>query len=158
MSFGTKRFAVSTQLQQNPTLVANTCQVDGKVVAEMPGRQSTGPPKSSIKAKAKRQKPQRALDALAIAEQEHPRKNKIRQSRLGDSEDLRSTRREDGDSGDEAQEGRSAASKSLKRGEKDRFGNEIEVGSDSSGNEWVIGQVDKEDDSELDSDEAFGGK
>ena len=40
---------------------------------------------------------------------------------------------------------------------KGRFdGLDIDVGSDSEGNEWRIGHVDSEDDSDLDSDEAFG--
>lgn len=123
----------------------------------MPGRLSTGPLISAA-AKPKRRKPKRALDALAIAEKENPRKNQIRQARLGELEDRGPKRRretlDDEDDGDD--EHGATAPKRARRGDKDYFGNEIEVGSDSSGNEWVIGQVGEENDSDLDSDEAFG--
>ena len=125
----------------------------------MPGRQSTGPP-TSVKPKRKRQKSQRALDALAIAELENPRKNKIRQSRLGELEDQGPKRKrlaeKDGSEDEEQEKYGAAAPKKPRRGDEDLFENEIEVGSDSSGNEWVVGQVVEHDDSELDSDEAFG--
>lgn len=129
----------------------------------MPGRRSTGPPVSTS-AKPPRRKPKRALDALAIAEKEHPRKNRVRQARLGELEDQggpQKRKREgqgsgDGDDDSDEEDDDNAASKRARRGGKDSFGNEIEVGSDSSGNEWVVGQVDKEDDSDLDSEMAFG--
>ena len=121
----------------------------------MPGRQSTAAP--SLKTpKAKRQKAKRSLNALAIAEQKSPTRSKIRQSRLGKSEpELTKRKRQEDDENDELEDV-DAKGKRRKTGGKDRYGNDIEHGSDSSGNEWVVGQVDSDDDSDLDSDEAMG--
>lgn len=121
----------------------------------MPGRQSTTAP-SLRKPKPKKQKAKRSLNALAIAEQQNPTRIKIRQSRLGKSEPepTKRKRRED-DEDDDFEDGEGKA-KRRKPGDKDRYGNAIEHGSDSSGNEWVIGQVNSDDDSDLDSDEAMG--
>jgi U3 small nucleolar RNA-associated protein 14 len=41
-------------------------------------------------------------------------------------------------------------------GEKDDGENSVDEGSDSEGNEWKMGEVDLEDDSDIDSDEAMG--
>ena len=121
----------------------------------MPGRQSTAPPVPK-KQKPKKQKAKRSLNALVIAEQQNPTRAKIRQSRLGksESEPIKRKRQED-DEDDEDGDGEGKG-KRWKSGEKDRYGNEVEHGSDSSGNEWVVGQVGSDDDSDLDSDEAMG--
>lgn len=121
----------------------------------MPGRQSTGPP-SSKKLKPQRQKTTRSLNALAIAAVQNPVRSKIRKGRLGQAElepSKRKRRDEDQDSGLDEDSGKA---KRRKAGEKDRYGNAIELGSDSSGNEWTIGKIDDDDDSDLDSDEALG--
>ena len=121
----------------------------------MPGRQSTTAP-SLKKPKAKRQKAKRSLNALAIAEQQNPTRSKIRQNRLGKSEpEVTKRKRQEEDVDDESEEGEGNW-KRRKAGDKDRYGNEIEHGSDSSGNEWVVGQVNSDEDSDLDSDEAMG--
>ena len=121
----------------------------------MPGRQSTTAP-SLKKPKAKRQKAKRSLNALAIAEQQDPTRSKIRQSRLGKSEpEITKRKRQEENEGEDSEEGEGNR-KRRKAGDKDRYGNEIEHGSDSSGNEWVIGQVNSDEDSDLDSDEAMG--
>ena len=121
----------------------------------MPGRQSTTAP-SLKKPKAKRQKAKRSLNALAIAEQQNPTSSKIRQSRLGKSEpEVIKRKRQEEDEDEESEDGE-GNQKRRKVGGKDRYGNEIEHGSDSSGNEWVVGQVDSDEDSDLDSDEAMG--
>lgn len=119
----------------------------------MPGRQSTisGAPK---KPRAKKQTQKRSLNALAIAEQQNPRKEKIRRSRLGEAEPDNTKRKRD--LSDDEDQDLPQKSKRSRPGEKDRFGNEIEGGSDSDGNEWVLGQVASDDDSDLDSDEAMG--
>ena len=121
----------------------------------MPGR------KSSIAAPIKNTAPQkrkakRSLNALAIAEEQTPVRSKIRQHRLGQSE-IEPTKRKRNEEGEheERDEGLNQA-KRRKSGDKEKFGNELEEGSDSSGNEWVVGQVDEDDDSDLDSDEAMG--
>ncbi|KAG6990962.1 carbonic anhydrase [Physcia stellaris] len=121
----------------------------------MPGRQSTGPP-SIKKPKSKKRTQKRSLNALAIAEQQHPSRTKIRPNRFGVPEPDDSGRKRphvEEDLDDEADPRRS---KRPRAGDKDRYGNEIEGGSDSDGNEWVVGAVDDDDDSDLDSDEAMG--
>lgn len=83
-------------------------------------------------------------------------RSKIRQHRLGQSEaEPTKRRRSEEDEHGELDEGPKQV-KRRKSGDKDKFGNELEEGSDSSGNEWVVGQVDEDDDSDLDSDEALG--
>ncbi|KAL2040922.1 hypothetical protein N7G274_006380 [Stereocaulon virgatum] len=121
----------------------------------MPGRRSTTVP-SVGKTRPPKQKGKRSLNALSIAEQQHPERTKIRRSRLGqaEKESLKRKRQDEGEDAilDESPE----QMKRRKAGNQDRYGNEIEVGSDSSGNEWVVGQVEDGDDSDLDSDEAMG--
>ena len=133
---------------------------DGLLVRKgfiMPGRQSTGPP-SSKKAKPQKQKTKRTLNALAIAEAQNPVRSKIRKSRLGqtEAEPTKRKRADQDEDEDSDLEGGGERFKRRRGGEKDQFGNEIEVGSDSSGNEWTIGKIDDDDDSDLDSDEAMG--
>ena len=121
----------------------------------MPGRQSTAvlPIK---RPKTKRQKTKRSLNALAIAELQNPTRPKIRQSRLGKSEPELTKRKRQKDDQEENSEDSEGKGKRRKAGDRDRYGNDIEYGDDSSGNEWVIGQVEGDDDSDLDSDEAMG--
>jgi U3 small nucleolar RNA-associated protein 14 len=121
----------------------------------MPGRQSTGP-LSTRKVKPRKQKAKRSLNALAIAEAQNPLRSKIRQGRLGQVEAEPSKRKRQNEEEDEVIEDGPERLKRRKAFEKDRYGNEIEVGSDSSGNEWTVGKVDNDDDSNLDSDEAMG--
>ncbi|KFY49211.1 hypothetical protein V496_10188 [Pseudogymnoascus sp. VKM F-4515 (FW-2607)] len=120
----------------------------------MGGRQSHGgqlaaAPKAS-KSKAKKN---RNLNAFAIAAQQHPEKLKVSRHRLGESEGGsrpgKRSRAQDGSDEDSAEE-----EPSKKR--KGRSNEADEEGSDSEGNEWKMGQVDSDDDSELDSDDAFG--
>ena len=124
----------------------------------MPGRQSTIAPsaKKSKSKKSAQKAGKRSLNALAIAEQQHPQRTKHRQGRLGEIEDGSIKRKKRPPQEDPEQEDDPRRSKKPRAGDKDRFGNEIEGGSDSDGNEWVLGQVDSEDDSDLDSDEAMG--
>ncbi|MCJ1288262.1 hypothetical protein MMC26_007617 [Xylographa opegraphella] len=121
----------------------------------MPGRQSTGPA-AQKKRRPKKQKKQRSLNALAIAEQQHPGKVNVRRHRLGESEPDETKRKRDVSDDDGDEDDGSQDRKRPRTGEKDRFGNEIEGGSDSEGNAWVTGQVHSDDDSDLDSDEAMG--
>ncbi|KAL9101318.1 MAG: hypothetical protein Q9163_003407 [Psora crenata] len=130
----------------------------------MPGRRSTGAPslhKPKPKPKTKRQKAQRSLNALAIAEKELPGRARVRRNRLGESEPRPSNRKRRRDDDDEAHEDGQAESGHEKRPRRRQavvLGNEdghVEMGSDSSGNEWTVGRVDEDEDSELDSDEAM---
>ena len=123
----------------------------------MPGRQSTAAPsvgKSRNKKSAKKAG-KRSLNALAIAEQQHPQRAKHRQGRLGEIEQDSSKRKREASQEDSEQDDGRQRSKKPRAGGKDRFGRTIEGGSDSDGNEWVLGDVDMEDDSDLDSDEAM---
>ena len=123
---------------------------------EMPRRQSTGPAVQKQR-KLKRQTKKRSLNALAIAEHQVPQLTKVRRHRLGEIEPGPSKRKREA-SDDEIAENEDAESqpKRTRAGDNDRFGNEIEGGSDSEGNEWVTGQVDSNDGSDLNSDEAMG--
>ena len=124
----------------------------------MPGRQSHGgAPSKKLKARVNSKK--RALDAFSIASHQNPDKIKIRQHRLGASEGGNRPRkkrvREDEEDEDEEEE---LQSKKQRKGPtKGRFDElDVDEGSDSEGNNWKLGQVDDDDDSDLDSDEAFG--
>ena len=124
----------------------------------MPGRQFTAAP-SVGKLKSKKgakQAGKRSLNALAIAEQQHPQRTKHRQNRLGEIQQDFIKRKREAASEDSEQDDGPRRPKKPRAGGKDRFGNVIEGGSDSEGNEWVLGQVDMEDDSDLESDEAMG--
>ena len=125
------------------------------ISARMPGRRSNiaAPVKNT---KPQRRKAKRSLNALAIAEEQNPVRYKIRQHRLGQSEIEPTKRKRDEEGGDEEQQEVSKQVKRRKSGYKDKYGNELEEGSDSSGNEWVVGQVGEDDNSDLDSDEAMG--
>ena len=121
----------------------------------MPGRRSTGPP-TTAPLKKKKRTAKRSLNALAIAEQQHPARPQLRENRLGVPEqEYQGQKRPLDDEG--SNEDTAARSQKRRRaGDKDRYGNEIEGGSDSDGNEWVLGQINSEDDSDLDSDAAMG--
>jgi U3 small nucleolar RNA-associated protein 14 len=124
----------------------------------MPGRQSHGaPPSKKPKARVKSKK--RALDAFSIASHENPDKIKIRQHRLGASEGgNRPGKKRARDEDDEDDEEEELQSKKQRKGPaKGRFDElDADEGSDSEGNNWKLGQVDSDDDSDLDSDDAFG--
>lgn len=110
----------------------------------MPRRQTNlrGPKdNSSQKPKQKRQTG-RSLDALAIAENEFPIKPKIRRNRLGDDDEFTKRKRGDDSNGPDS-----------KRRRTDDLS---DGGSDDEGHKWKLGEVDSDNDSELDSDEAIG--
>ena len=128
----------------------------------MPGRQSRAAPrKSTPKAKQKQKQKQkqnqkRSLNALATASQQVPETFKIRPHRLGKAEQDNVKRKREVPQDEVGDGGDTRTSKRQRAGGKDRFGNEIEGGSDSDGNEWTLGHVDTDDESDLDSDEAMG--
>ncbi|CZS95661.1 related to large nucleolar U3 ribonucleoprotein [Rhynchosporium agropyri] len=129
----------------------------------MPGRQSHGrAPEKKPAGKSAKKSNKRSLDAFAIASHENPDRVKVRQSRLGAQEggssrtNKNKRRRDEDDDEDEEDEEEEASAKKqkVKKGRFDEL--DVDEGSDSEGNEWKLGQVDSEDDSDLDSDEAFG--
>ena len=121
---------------------------------KMAGRKSTAPSKPQA-AKPKKKKDKRSLNALAIAEAQNPSRLGVRQNRLGHSDSLAPKRKRDEEDLDE-EESRNAPGKRRRSGGNGPVGQEVEFHSDSSGNEWTVGAPVGEDDSDLDSDEAFG--
>ncbi|KAL8698821.1 MAG: hypothetical protein Q9201_006355 [Fulgogasparrea decipioides] len=133
----------------------------------MPGRRSTGPlpllSKPSTGRNSKRKK-QRSLNALSIAEKTESERTKIRRHRLGESELDRNVKRkrevaqQDGskDSGDDDELRSRSQPKRKKTRTSGGFGKDVDFGSDSEGNKWMLGGVGSEDDESLDSDEAMG--
>ena len=123
----------------------------------MPGRKSTGPP-SLNKARQKKPDKKRSLNALSIADEAAPSKTKIRKARLGELEEPQQSKRkrnsgeDDGVSDDES----TKRPRHAQRNDVTQANENVEFGSDDSGNEWVTGQIEDDDDSELDSDEAMG--
>merc|ERR1712093_326169 len=130
--------------------------------ADMAGRQSHGRAPDKKPKAAKNNSKKRSLDAFAIASHENPDRMKVRQSRLGaqeggSSRPNKNKRRRDEDDEDEEEEEEDLSTKKRKKVQKGRFDElDVDEGSDSEGNEWKMGQVDSDDDSDLDSDEAFG--
>ncbi|KAH9816330.1 U3 small nucleolar RNA-associated protein 14-like [Teratosphaeria destructans] len=106
---------------------------------------------------AKNKSKKRNLDAYAIAGHQTKERSRIAAHRLGESIDdnPRQKRRrvEEEDDASEDNSARRKLSKSKARGIDD----EVEEGSDSEGNEWRLGGLaDDDEDSDLDSEEAFG--
>ncbi|KAL8785396.1 MAG: hypothetical protein Q9213_003402, partial [Squamulea squamosa] len=133
----------------------------------MPGRQSTAPISLLSKApktKNLKRKRQRSLNALAIAEKSNPESTKFRRHRFGESEpDGNVKRRRDvarNDHLDEHDREDDQDRHGIPRRRKTKttvdHGEEVDFGSDSEGNEWILGGVGDEDDESLDSDEAMG--
>jgi U3 small nucleolar RNA-associated protein 14 len=79
---------------------------------------------------------------------------------LGETEDdgppPRKRRHVESDGGDDEEEFEGRQSKNKKRSTGVVEASDPEEGSDSEGNTWMLGHVDEEDDTEVDSDEAFG--
>ena len=90
----------------------------------------------------------RGLDALQIAESENPEHIKIKQHRLGESypDDDKPRSRADVDE-------RSSKRRKVTQGEGAEAS---ESGSDLDGERWHVGVAQDDEDSDLDSDEAFG--
>ncbi|KAI1487614.1 Utp14 protein-domain-containing protein [Biscogniauxia mediterranea] len=139
----------------------------------MPGRQShgrpllgSGPSSSKGKGRSKNKaSKKKALDAFAIAQEEYgdrlkqnPRNRGLDAELSGRSGAKHARDEEDDDDDDDYEEDEDGAPpRKMRRGAggRARADEDIEYGSDSSGNEWQIGVPD-DDDSEIDSDEAFG--
>ncbi|PQE12216.1 small nucleolar ribonucleo complex subunit utp14 protein [Rutstroemia sp. NJR-2017a BVV2] len=88
-----------------------------------------------------------------------PERHRIRQNRLGHAEggNRPGKRQRDEEDEEEDSEDESSAKKQKKGPAKGRFDElDLDEGSDSEGNTWKMGQVDSDDDSDIDSDDAFG--
>ncbi|KAF2716983.1 Utp14-domain-containing protein [Polychaeton citri CBS 116435] len=132
----------------------------------MPGRVArSNVPQAQPKTVRNKSK-KRHLDAFAIAGHEHADKLRIKQHRLGETlDDGPSNKRrkvqeqeddEDDDEDDRDGGRRSQGRTGPKRQMRDAD-DSVEEGSDSEGNEWTMGGLgEDDDDSDLDSDMAFG--
>ncbi|KAK4503276.1 hypothetical protein PRZ48_006704 [Zasmidium cellare] len=113
--------------------------------------------KAPAAAKDKRRKnKRRGLDAYERAQEQIP-EERGRSHRLGEVEDDGSRRKrrrdEDAEDDEEDEEEQPQRKKSARRSDDP----DVEYGSDRSGNEWTMDGIgEDDDDSDLDSDEAFG--
>ncbi|KAK6957157.1 hypothetical protein Daesc_002443 [Daldinia eschscholtzii] len=131
----------------------------------MPGRQAHGRPvgggastNSKGKKRSKSKASKKALNAFAIASEEYadrqkrtPRNRELDVPLSGGGGSKHA--RDDDDDNDEDEDEDEGPPRKVRRG-ADRH-EDVEYGSDSSGNEWRVG-VDEDDDSEIESDDAFG--
>lgn len=120
----------------------------------MPRRSSTTSVPDAPKFKALKRKKTRVLNALAIAERQTPIQPTLKSNRLGEIEQGL-TKRKNWDERDDLEQG----GPKMKKGKgvlKHRAENEMEVSDDSDSNAWINGQVDSNDDSDIDSNMALG--
>ena len=97
-------------------------------------------------------KPGKALNAFAIAESEIPTRLGVRRSRLGDNDDFSKRKRHPARDMDDDSDGPN--NKRRRTGDDSDYSEN--GGSDGQGHKWRLGEVDSDDDEELDSDEALG--
>ncbi|KIW94757.1 uncharacterized protein Z519_04734 [Cladophialophora bantiana CBS 173.52] len=106
------------------------------------GRLNAGPKKKPAR--------NRRLNALEIAEREHPDEFKIRQHRLGQVDDEFDDSRSRVDVDERSSKRRKLATTAGNEVEED------EEGSDLEGNRWHLGVNEEDEDSDIESEEAFG--
>lgn len=121
----------------------------------MPRRSSTTSVLAAPKFKVPKRKKTRALNALAIAERQTPIRPTLKSNRLGEIEQGL-PKRKNWDERDDPEHGRGPKMKKGKGVSKHRAENETEFSDDSDSNAWVHGQVDSNDDSDIDSNMALG--
>ncbi|KAH6605648.1 UTP14 [Trichoderma cornu-damae] len=131
----------------------------------MPGRQAHGRPllaqpkaKSGPK-KSKSRAQTNALNAFNIAQERFPTKEKkTPRARELDAEIEKKHARDEEDQAEEEEEERGPKRKKVKAPQRSAAADgDVEFGSDSEGNEWQLGgMADGDDDSEIESDDAFG--
>jgi U3 small nucleolar RNA-associated protein 14 len=121
----------------------------------MPGRTYTAKGPGTAQPKRKRKQHKRFLDAFSIAQHEVPDKIKIRKNRLGEIEQAPYKRRRD-DSYNDDEDDEEENAPSNKRSRRDHVDGISDSGSDGEGNRWVTGRIASDDESSIDSDEAFG--
>ncbi|KAL6897010.1 Utp14 domain-containing protein [Trichoderma evansii] len=128
----------------------------------MPGRQAHGrsllaQPKAKAGPKKSKSRAQtNALNAFNIAQERFPTKDKrTPRARELDAEiEKKHGREEEDEDEEEEEEGPKRKKAKAPRGATD---GDVEFGSDSEGNEWQLGgMADDDDDSEIESDDAFG--
>ncbi|KAF2737084.1 Utp14-domain-containing protein [Polyplosphaeria fusca] len=121
-------------------------------------RNSVPSGKTGSKVRKPKKAAKRAHDAYSIASHTNPDRLKIRQSRLGESDlaSHRNPKRSRDDDDQERSEDEPSEAKRRKQKKVSQDDLSLDEGSDSEGHAWTMGHVDDEDDSEIDSDEAFG--
>lgn len=128
----------------------------------MPGRIARSSVSIAKPKNARNKSRKRNLEAFSIASHDQPERFKLKRHRLGEVEDdevgrkRQRTKNEDEDDEDEdgdLEEERSVHMNASRKGQDDM---DLSEGSDSEGNTWKVGHVDEDDDSDIDSDEAFG--
>lgn len=121
----------------------------------MPRRSSTTSVPATPKSNVPKRKKTRVLNALAIAERQAPIQPKFKSNRLGEIEQG-STKRKSWGEQDELKQERGPKVKKRKQILKHRPKNEVDVIDDWDGNGLVNGQVDTNDNSDIESDMAMG--
>ncbi|KAJ5964209.1 uncharacterized protein N7479_004085 [Penicillium vulpinum] len=116
--------------------------------------QKQGPKDRSTQKAAPKRKSTRALNALSIAEKTVHTKLGVKRSRLGAYDDGTFNRKRN-TGGDDDENDEEDTTAHYKRRRTEDTGS-LDGGSDSEGHEWTLGQVNSDNDSELDSDEALG--
>lgn len=124
----------------------------------MPRQQTQlrAPKDRSAQKPAPKRKSGRGLNALSIAEEEVPSKLGVRRNRLGFYDDGQNYRKHSRRGEDDDDEDDNDEVPNYKRRRTEQDTGSLDGGSDSEGHEWKLGQVDSDNDSELDSDEAMG--
>lgn len=130
----------------------------------MPGRQSHGrsllsqPKAKSGPKKSKARAQTNALNAFNIAQERFPTKEKkTPRARELDAEIEKKHARDDEEEEEEDEEEGPRRKKVKAPQRSAATGGDVEFGSDSEGNEWQLGgMADDDDDSEIESDDAFG--
>ncbi|KAF2800176.1 Utp14-domain-containing protein [Melanomma pulvis-pyrius CBS 109.77] len=123
--------------------------------SSLQGSKASKPRPTGAAGRNPRKAQKRALDAFSIAGHEHSDRIKVRQHRLGELEQSgpsRSKRPRD----DEDEDGEADEDGEVKRRKKKDDEESFDEGSDSEGNNWTMGHVEDDGDSDIDSDEAFG--
>lgn len=123
------------------------------------GRPLTAGPKTKANAnhkKSKARSQKNALDAFGIAQEKFaPRQKQTPRARELDAEIERKHGRDDDDDEDEDEEEEEPQRKKARPSRS--TGDDADDGSDSEGNEWRLGGLrDDDEDSEIESDDAFG--
>jgi U3 small nucleolar RNA-associated protein 14 len=159
-----KKFPTTPRFRTSQFLPAEEQSTFSTTSYEMPprisrsstqGGKASKPRATGAAGRNPRKAAKRALDAFAIAGHEHADKPKIRANRLGELEQSGPPPRSKRPRDDE-DEGESDEEVDVKRRKKRDGDESFDEGSDSEGNEWKMGHVEDADDSDIDSDEAFG--
>lgn len=116
--------------------------------------QKQGPKDRSAQKSAPKRKSTRSLNALSIAEKTIHTRLGVKRSRLGAYDDGTFNRKRNTGGDDDENDEEDTAAQYKRRRTEDT--GSLDAGSDSEGHEWTLGQVNSDNDSELDSDEALG--